>query len=192
MAKSSKKQKPSLPDNSRVILDQVVTAEARQHGAYDIGKITITEGEFGANQKGTQSVIRNYACDTIKRWETDGSLDARQVAAVDIYRRAHAITFGSPSSGQNWDRFLTGVGSARNQHWADNSAEARDDLDRIEKLLKKGPPYVLDTWVSVTIHDLGAGPAGEFLNHKDVKARRAAALTIIRLCCDLIATEWRL
>lgn len=174
------------------MLDQLVTPETRRHGDYRIAQVSVTEGEHGKDVKGEQSAVVNYDCDPVKRWFANGNLDQRQAGAVDIYRWAHRKTFGSPSTGTNWYRLMTGTSGAVGQYLAETSAEAMDDLRRADELLRRGPPYVLTTWVNVVIYGLAAGPAGELLSHKTARDARAATLTIVRLCCDMIAQEWGL
>jgi hypothetical protein len=186
----SRTKEPAI-SNDQMILNQLVTAEARAHGDYRIGTITKTDGEFGKDEKGENSVVRNYAVDTINRWEENGSLDMRQLAAVAIYRRAHNLALGKFSITLNWDRFLTvGGGGGYVEASAQTAIEAMEDVKRIDALLKQLPPYVFDTWQNVVLHDLAAGAAGRYLNHETKHAARVSALTIIRLCCDLIASDW--
>lgn len=189
----AKRKAVTLPSNDGVILEQLVTPEARRHGDYRIATVSITEGEHGPNQKGEQSAVINYGGSTVDRWVGNGSLDQRQYDAIRTYRRAHAMTFGSGSIGMNWDRFLSGVSTGRYDAIApETEAEARSDLAAMDKLWKRMPPYVAETWVNVVLYDMPAGVAGDCLSHGTEKAARAGALTIVRLCCDLIAGEWGL
>jgi hypothetical protein len=188
MVKIKRKQAPA-PDNSRVMLDTVLTPEARRHGAYVVAPITVTDGEFDGQTKGEMSVVRNFDVDAIERWGKGGQLDARQLAAVAIYRRAHSIVHGSKAVTLNWERFLAGVSGRAAAMFADTSTEAEDDLKRAHKAL--GPPLV-SPWKSIVIHNEALGPAGQFLKARDQMAARTGSLKLVRVCCDAIAMEWRL
>jgi len=184
-----KRKQAAAPDNSRVMLDTVLTPEARRHGDYRVAAQSVTEGEFDGVTKGEMSVVKNFDVDAVMRWGERGDLDARQLAAIAIYRRAHSIVHGSKATTLNWERFLAGVSGRAAAMFADTSAEAEDDLKRAHKAL--GPPLV-SPWKSIVIHNEALGHAGMFLKQRDQNAARSASLKMVRVCCNAIALEWRL
>lgn len=190
MVKAKAKRKPSY-DPERVMLDTVLTPEARQHGEYRVGPITVVAGEFDGQTKGEMNVVQNDDVDAINRWGKRGDLDPRQLAAVAIYRRAYGMVFGSHSVTMDWRKFL-GASHARTADFlADTTEEAMDDLRRADKLMSE-PSWLLGLWKSVVIHNEPLGPSGEYLTDRDKLIARRSALKFTRLCCDAIAMEWRI
>lgn len=192
--RNKSKQPPINPRASEgVMVDQLVTPEAQRHGDYCVETVSVTEGEHGRHVKGEQSAVINRSVDVVAAWKAKQALDLRQVAAIALYRRAYMLVFGAPPRvSADWAALLVGGvrGTLTVEDFTADRIEAMADLRHFsEEFFKRLPSYVFDTWQNAVIHNIAAGPAAASLNLKDEKSARAAALTIVRMCCDWIAQD---
>jgi hypothetical protein len=196
MPRAKPKKHPVLPDNSRVILEQLVPPERRRHGIYEIGKITVTEGDFGPNEKGERSVVINRGSTTVDRWHATGALHERQMDAVKLYRWAWHMTFSETRVTMNWSAFASMPmrgGGLTLEHFIATAIEARETLAEMDRdIFGRLPHARFDSWQNVVIFDEPAGLAGSRLGFSGRDSAQTAALTNCQLICDLICTGWNL
>lgn len=177
-----------------VMIEQLVTPEARKHGDYRIETLSVIEGELSKGEKGERSVVKNRSVDVVQVWADKGALDDRQLAAIARYRRIHHLVFGMPAQiTADWSKFISGCsrGGVTLEDMVADKIEAKDDLERLSVILfRKAPPYVESTWLNAVVHNLAAGPAGSLLGHKTERETRVGTLTIVRFVADTLAMEW--
>lgn len=185
---AKKKIKAALEANRPVMVEQLVSAEQRAKGDYVIE--TMVKGEdFPKAEQGKASVVRNRGGSTVERWEASGALDARQMDAIRLYRWAWTLAFGGEQrTTMNWGN-MSGV-SVRGlqlQDFVASAIEAKEtiaDMDR--HIFAKMPRHYFDLWQNVVIFDEPAGAAGGRLGFAGRDSAATAALTSVRMICDLI------
>lgn len=176
--------------NDGMMLDQLVTPEARRQGDYAVVDQRVTEGEFDGVTKGSMRVVKNRGGTAIERWINRGDLSVPQAQAVAAYTRAHRLWLGEQRVVANWSMVPTkGMTS---DTFVTTRLAARELLIRLdEAVFFHLPLHCRSVWQNVVLYDEPAGVAGSRLGFAN-KQGEGAAKAIVIIVADRIASELEL
>jgi hypothetical protein len=197
-AKSSKRGRSNddLSAADRVMVDQVVSAEAQAHGHYrpiDFKLQEVTEG--GKRKEKTIRVVRNLGGTPVERWQVRGHLDERQMAAILFYQAAYRTWIGEPRVTANYSPAIVRNVKGSIELYAASVIAAKESLRLLDQeVFFRLPVGHFQVWQNVVIFDEPAGVAGGragFLHKQAEGAARAIVSIVASMIADIVIDSSR-
>lgn len=175
---------PRLENPSKVMVDQLVTPEARKQGDYRVVDFKLDNGKEGADRKEKAKsirVVRNVGGSAIERWYAKGGLDERQMQAVLFYQNAHRTAFGSePRVTANYSPVIIRGLRSSVELYAGSVMAAKESLRLLDsEVFFREPVDHFQVWQNVVIFDKPAGVAAACAGFVVKKSAEAAAKVIV-------------
>lgn len=186
-----RRRRPRRMATGAVMIDQLVTPEARAHGDYVIEETSVTEGEFDGQTKGKMSVVRNRGGTTVERWANSGSLSRSQVEAIGLYVRCWRLHIGEQRVTANWSLVASFRGTPADD-FVSSRLHAKNMLDHWDEEVFFAIGFQrFQVWQNVVLYDEPAGVAGGRLGYRSDRADAAAKATV-QMIADMLALDMRL
>jgi hypothetical protein len=165
--------------NDKIMVDAVVTPEARQQGDYravDFKFVEVTQG--GKRVEKIAKVIRNVGGTAIDRWAARGKLDERRMAAILFYQAAWRQHIGEPRVTANYSPAVAAEPIRRSSYGRAPDARQGSAPALDQEVFFRIPIEHFEVWQNVVIWDEAAGVAGSRLGFCHKPAEAAAQLIV--------------